>query len=72
MSPTILLPRRCFFRVIGFASLTAQSGGGFMGFCAAFSVLGDKFHYRVNKTSSRTFCGVLEGINSLLATVTGY
>ncbi|EEW7209624.1 hypothetical protein DNU08_27655 [Escherichia coli] len=27
-----------------------------------FSVLGDKFHYRTNKTSPRTFCGVLEGI----------
>ncbi|MEK2525468.1 hypothetical protein AAAA02_20510, partial [Providencia stuartii] len=56
---------RCFFRVIVFASLTAQSGWGCMSFCVAFSALGDKFHYRANKTSSRTSCGVLEGINTL-------
>ncbi|MEQ4635770.1 hypothetical protein ABN060_19640 [Providencia stuartii] len=66
MSPTILLPRRYFFRVIGFASLTAQSVMGCMSFCAAFSVLGGKFHYRANKTSPGTSCGVLAGINTLL------
>ncbi|MEX9913312.1 hypothetical protein, partial [Providencia huaxiensis] len=65
LSPTIQPLRRCFFRVIEFASLTAQSGRCCLSFCDTFSVLGDKFHYRVNKTSSRTFCGVLEGINTL-------
>ncbi|MEX9892735.1 hypothetical protein AB7W78_20150 [Providencia rettgeri] len=65
MSPTIQPLRRCFFRVIGFASLTAQSGRSCLSFCAAFSVLGDEIHYRANKTSPRTFCGVLEGVNTL-------
>ncbi|MFB9999125.1 hypothetical protein [Providencia rustigianii] len=65
MSPTVQPLRRCFFRVIEFASLTAQSGGDCLGFCGTFSVLDDKFHCRANKTSPRTFCGVLEGINTL-------
>ncbi|MCI9772729.1 hypothetical protein JNG76_18395 [Proteus mirabilis] len=41
MSSTVQPLRRCFFRVIGFASLTAQSGRSCLGFCAAFSALGD-------------------------------
>lgn len=35
-----------------------------MRFCAAFSALGDKFHYRANKTSPRTSCGVFAVVSS--------
>ena len=61
MSQTLFAPFQNSLKTPQLSSLRSRLNqeGGCLRFCAMFSVLGDKFHYRTNKTSPRTFCGVL-------------